>query len=139
MAARPKSTRWILARVIGTVGAALAMLQITHAHLRIEESGGGLVVIADQAPLGDILDQLSERLRINLKSNLPRDVSMSGHFSGTVDEIIRRLFDGYDFVTARRQQMDGVPTIQIIVIGRSNSRPVSTPSRGSPLNFDGLK
>jgi hypothetical protein len=134
-----RNTIGISVRLIGTAVAVLSTLQLAHAHLRIEESSGHLVVIADEAQLGEILDQLGERLRITLKSNLPRNVSMNGRFSGTLDEIVRRLFDGYDFVTARRRQLDGVPAIDIIVIGRSNLRPAPAPNQRKPPKFDGFK
>lgn len=112
--------------------------QSAQAQLSIEGDSRNLVVVANNVPLGEVLDQLGQKLRVNVKSNLPRDISMNGRFSGTLDDVLRRLFEGYDFVAARRQ-VDGSLAIEIIVLGRSNSRSSPAPSRRAPSSFDGLK
>jgi hypothetical protein len=73
-----------------------------------------LEVQAENASIGEILDALSAKFTLSYKlpPNLPR--SMTGDYSGTLNQVLARILDGNDYVVENSE--DG---IKVIVLGAS--------------------
>jgi hypothetical protein len=107
-------SRWRQVRSVGRAVVALGLLcalaGTSRAELRIEGDEAALRVIADQAPIGDVLAALRAKFRLRYRS-IDSDRQVSGTISGTLHRVVVRLLDGHDFVVQRSP--DGVEILQI--------------------------
>jgi hypothetical protein len=90
-----------------------------YSELLLDGSRDHLVVKADRMPLSQIFDALGEKFSVRLKSPIPPDIQLGGHFSGSLTYVIRRLLQSYDFVLAVGQGGD-IDSIVITVLGQKN-------------------
>jgi hypothetical protein len=73
----------------------------------------------ENASIAEILDALSAKFTLSYKlpPNLPR--SMTGDYSGTIDQVLARILDGNDYVVENSE--DGIKVIVLGVSGANNS------------------
>ncbi len=107
-------SRWGQVRRVGCAVVALVLLwafpNASRAELRIEGDEAALRVIADQAPLGDVLAALKAKFRLRYHT-VDSDRQVTGTISGTLHRVVVRLLDGHDFVVQR--SAEGVEILQV--------------------------
>jgi hypothetical protein len=91
-----------------------------YAGLVIEGTPDELIVDADQASLDDVIKALEARFNLRSTAAFGPNMRVSGHFSGSLNLIVRQLLRGYDFVLTTRQT-EGTKTLDIILLGTSAS------------------
>jgi hypothetical protein len=120
----------------------LSLAAPARAHLVVDGTVENLNVEATDELLSDIFKVLSIKLGVHVKSPLPLDTYRSGKFMGSLKTVIRRLLEGYDFVTVSRQE-DAKYFTDVIVIGRSREAPMGSPllpkQQAASPRFDGFK
>ena len=89
---------------LGTAAAASVRVQGDVAAVRIE---------ASQAPVRDVLDGLAANFGIRYRSSIALDDVRSGTYSGSLRQVLSRVLDGYNFVTAGAGS-----ALQIIILGK---------------------
>jgi hypothetical protein len=90
----------------------------------VEGTRDSLVVQVDQVLLSDVMEALGRKFD-RVKSSLSPDISVNGHFVGSLNFVIRRLLQGYDFVLAMRED-SGTERMDIILFGQSAAAGSST-------------
>ena len=90
----------------------------------IEGDEAALRVIADQAPVGDVLAALKAKFRLRYRA-VDSDRQVSGTISGTLHRVVVRLLDGHDFVVQR--SADGVDIVQIAPRGGARALRLGRP------------
>jgi hypothetical protein len=122
-------SRWWIARAGRRGVLALALLCAVsnpgRAEVLIEGDEAALRVIADQAPIGDVLAALKAKFRLRYRA-VDSDRQVSGTISGTLHRVVVRLLDGHDFVVQR--SADGVDIVQIAPSGGARAL-----RRGRPI------
>jgi len=115
-------------RVAGCAIIALGLLCVlpatSRAELRIEGNETALRVIADQAPVGEVLEALKAKFRLRYRA-IDSDRHVSGTISGTLHRVVVRLLDGHDFVVQRSAQ--GVEILQIAPRGGATAQRLGRP------------
>ena len=74
------------------------MIRPAHSRAEIEGTADKLVIQADQEPLSEIVELLSQKFGVRAKYMSPVEKQISGRFSGSLAAVLRNLFEGYDFV-----------------------------------------
>jgi hypothetical protein len=100
------------------LGLLCALPVTSRAELRVEGDETALRVIADHAPIGDVLAALKAKFRLRYKA-IGSDRHVSGTVSGTLHRVVVRLLDGHDFVVQR--SADGVEIIQLAPSGAAKA------------------
>lgn len=122
-------SRWWIAKAGRRGVLALALLCAVsnpgRAEVLIEGDEAALRVIADQAPIGDVLAALKAKFRLRYRA-VDSDRQVSGTISGTLHRVVVRLLDGHDFVVQR--SADGVDIVQIAPSGGARAL-----RRGRPI------
>ncbi len=122
-------SRWWIAKAGRRGVLALALLCVVsnpgRAEVLIEGDEAALRVIADQAPIGDVLAALKAKFRLRYRA-VDSDRQVSGTISGTLHRVVVRLLDGHDFVVQR--SADGVDIVQIAPSGGARAL-----RRGRPI------
>lgn len=122
-------SRWWIAKAGRRGVLALALLCAIwnpgRAEVLIEGDEAALRVIADQAPIGDVLAALKAKFRLRYRA-VDSDRQVSGTISGTLHRVVVRLLDGHDFVVQR--SADGVDIVQIAPSGGARAL-----RRGRPI------
>ena len=116
---------WVAGCAVIALGLLCAFAGTARAELRIEGDEAALRVIADQAPVGDVLAALKAKFRLRY-SAVDSDRLVSGTISGTLHRVVVRLLDGHDFVVQR--SADGVDIVQIAPSGGARAL-----RRGRPI------
>jgi hypothetical protein len=98
-----------------------------YSGLVIEGTEGKLFVDANDVALSDVFQSLERNFNLRLKAPINPDISINGHFAGSLSYIVRRLLKGYDFVLATRQ-VGGTETMDIIPLGHSAAPGLSAAS-----------
>lgn len=111
---RSGMSRWGQVRRVGCAVVALVLLcafaDASRAELRIDGDEAALRVIADQAPIGDVLAALKAKFRLRYRT-VDSDRQVTGTISGTLHRVVVRLLDGHDFVVQR--SAEGVEILQV--------------------------
>ena len=119
---------WGQVRVAGCVVIALGLLcarpDASRAELRIEGDETALRVIADQAPVSEILEALRAKFRLRYRA-VDSDRHVTGTISGTLHRVVVRLLDGHDFVVQRSAQ--GVEILQLAPRGGATGQRLGRP------------
>lgn len=132
----------------GTAAICVASLAIlpsvgpAYSRLLVEGAPESVIVEAEGVRLGEVLNALGSKFNVHLKPTPLADIGVTGRFAGSLNEVIRQLLVGYDFVLTK--QVDGgVTSTHVILLGRSNSTAAPSSLRqkqtpGSP-RLDGFK
>jgi hypothetical protein len=89
-----------------------------YSGLVVEGTESKLLVDVKDAALSDVFQALQRNFNLRLKAPINPDISINGHFAGSLSYVVKRLLQGYDFVLATRQ-VGGIETIVIIPLGHN--------------------
>jgi hypothetical protein len=111
-------------------------------RLLVEGTSDNIVIEAEGVRLGEVLNAMSSQFHVHLKPTPLADIGVTGRFAGSLNEVIKQLLAGYDFVVTK--QLDGsVTSTHVILLGRSKNTAVPSPLRPqqtpAPNRFDGFK
>jgi hypothetical protein len=117
--------------IVIQVVAATAMVFVVkcgYADVVVEGSPDHVVITADHAQLSDVIEALSKKFDVHLKSSVQLDSQTDGQFSGTLTYVLKRLLRSYDFAltTAR---VGRIEPPAIVIYGQRND----VKSRLSPV------
>src|SRR5262245_52149808 len=77
----------------------LAMLaQSVHAEVRIGGGADAMTVEARDAPVEEVLSRLRARFGLRYRNSASLDRRVNGTYHGSLEHVVRRLLEGYDFV-----------------------------------------
>ena len=111
-------------------------------RLLVEGTSDNIVIEAEGVRLAEVLNAMSSQFHVHLKPTPLAEAGVSGRFAGSLNEVIRQLLVGYDFVVTK-QQDGSVTSTHVILLGRSKSTAVPSPLRPNqtpgPNRFDGFK
>jgi hypothetical protein len=105
----------LCAVLVGTVS-----LQ-AQAETQVEGQPGALSIRATNAPIGEILDALGPGFKVKYRAAPETGRNLSGVYSGTLDQVLWRILDGYDYVIEAFD--DGT---QVVFVGLSSPPPTSS-------------
>jgi hypothetical protein len=91
-----------------------------RADVRVTGDVGSLRIDASQAQVAEVLSELGKGLNVRYKTSIALDRVIDGNYSGTLEQIVSRLLDGYNYWMRKR---DG--TIEITVVGIRGERAVA--------------
>jgi len=115
---------WVAGVAAIAFGLLCALAGPARAELRIEGDEAALRVIADDAPVMDVLAALKAKFRLRYRA-IESGRHISGTISGTLHRVVVRLLDGHDFVVQRAA--DGVEIVQIAPRGRATALRLGRP------------
>ena len=102
---------------------------------RCEVSVSGTVaaarIDAQQAPLSEVLRALGKNFKVRYDTFIAIDeVIISGTYSGALEEVLRRMLSGLNYVIKTREG-----TVEVIIVGfPSNAPPAPPASHASPAS-----
>jgi hypothetical protein len=116
-----------IARAAMGLGLALALTcaDAARAGVLIEGDETELRVIADKAPLGEVLAVLKAKYRLRYDGAINVSREVNGTVSGTLHRVVVQLLGGHDFVVRRSDE--GVEIIQASPHGMANAIPRARP------------
>lgn len=97
----------------------------------VQSSREGVRVTAEQAELSDVIGAINDRFHIRFSSSVPLSRQIDGQVSGTLNHVISRLLQSYDFVlsTSRTGEVEAV-----IIFGLKSSQARPSPSISRPVD-----
>ena len=88
-------------------------------EVSVKGTAAALRVEAQQAPLTKVLAALGESLGVRHSSLIALDdVTVGGTYSGTLEDVLRRLLNGLNYVITTREE-----AIEIVIVGRPGEPP----------------
>lgn len=106
-----------------TFAALLLMMTLAPAaaaKIEIKGPADAMQLLAEDASLSEVLAALAARFNLNYEPTPELDQQVDGTYSGTVQQVLVRILDGYDYVA--NFSSDG---IEVKVWGRSQTIPYS--------------
>ena len=91
------------------------------AAVRVDVQPGGVVVNASNATVAEILTALRETGYLHYRTPVDLSRTVSGTFKGTLQRVVSRLLDGYNFTL---QVSDN--RIEAVIIGLAGAMPTTT-------------
>jgi hypothetical protein len=70
----------------------------TAAKIEADGQSDALRLTAEDVSINEVLAALSTKLNLTYSSELPLDRTVAGTYSGTLQQVIRCILDGYDYV-----------------------------------------
>jgi hypothetical protein len=106
--------------------------QSVRAEVRIAGREDAVQVEARDAPVEEVLSGLRASFGLQYRSGTSLDRRVSGTYEGSLQRVVRRLLEGYDFVL---KSEDGA--VEVVVVGagkpgEARPAPASTPASVPP-------
>ena len=92
--------------------AALLHAQSVRAEIRIAGGADAVQVEARDAPVEEVLSGLRARFGLQYRNAASLDRRVSGTYEGSLQRVVRRLLEGYDFVLKSESG-----TVEVVVVG----------------------
>jgi hypothetical protein len=103
-----------------------------HSEVRVQGSAAAVRIDAHEAPLPEVLGALGTSLGVRYTSLIALDeVVIAGTYSGPLDDVLRRMLKGFNYVIKSRDE-----TLEVIIVGRPGNPPPPAANRepASPAN-----
>lgn len=97
-----------------------AGVSTSRADVDVAGTASDLRVTTSQDRAAEVLAVLATRFSVKYRAAVPLDHTLSGTYSGSLEQVLSRLLEGYNYVTKH----DG-GTIEVIVFGKNGERPVA--------------
>jgi hypothetical protein len=115
-------------------GALLLLLQGgAWAETKVEGTAEALRLETSDSPIQEVLASLHDALKLEYRTSVQLDQSISGTYRGSLQRVLSRVLDGYDFVLKNSSEK-----IELVVLGRKGSGGPSQPSGDPVVNPDQL-
>jgi hypothetical protein len=100
-----------------------------QAGVSVEGTAAALRVTAEQAPLSEVMDAIERSLGVRHSSLIALDDrAFGGTYSGTLEDVLRRLLVGLSYMITTR---DGA--IEVVILGRAGAIPSPSMEKAPPL------
>ena len=105
-------------------GAFLCGLTPTLARAEVQVEGTLAVVriTTSQATISDVLAAVTKTFNVKSRMAIPLEPTASASYSGSFEQVISRLLNGYNYVIKRERG-----TTEIIVLGEHGAFPIAPP------------
>ncbi len=113
--------RWLIAAVIASGIVATVLLLTSRdasAKTMVERDSDAVSVTAENAPIGEVLAELSAKFGLIYTPTPGLDRTVGGTYSGTLQQVLARVLDGCDYVVSYSGDK-----IELKILGRSDSIP----------------
>jgi len=116
-------------------GAFLCGLTPTLARAEVQVEGTLAVVriTTSQATISDVLAAVTKTFNVKSRMAIPLEPTASASYSGSFEQVISRLLNGYNYVIKREQG-----TTEIIVLGEHGAFPIAPPPPSSRRQARGI-
>jgi hypothetical protein len=94
------------------VALSIGCATIAGAEVRLRGTSAAIQVTTSQDKVADVLAAVSARFNLKLETFVPLDADARRSYAGSLEEVISRLLEGYNYVVAVR---DG--STEIMVFG----------------------
>ena len=81
-------------------------------EVRVQGNVKSLRIDVSQSQIAEALSELGKGMNVHYKTSIALDRVIDGSYSGTLEQIVSRLLDGYSYWIKRRDT-----TIEIVVVG----------------------
>ncbi len=107
----------------------IVTLSDASAKTKVEGALDAVSLTADNAPIGEVLAELSAKFGLIYTPTLGLDGTVGGTYSGTLQQVLARILDGCDYVVSYSGDK-----IELEILGRSGStaHPSDNPSPTAP-------
>lgn len=137
---------FLLAQASAFCGSAAADPQSPDSGLTYDSADGEIIVEANGATLGEILDRLfTERgILVDWRDQSVADKVIQGSFKGSIDEVAQRLLAGVNYIAISASSDGDVHITRLVIFGGASStwtapqRPVAARARANPLAIPGV-
>jgi hypothetical protein len=90
-----------------------------RSEVSVEGTAAALRVKAEQAPLSEVLGALETRLGVRHSALIALDgVTVGGTYSGTLEDVLRRLLAGFNYVIKTQEA-----AVEVVIVGRPGNAP----------------
>jgi hypothetical protein len=121
-----------MAFILPTVAALLTMLaEPVSARVKVEGLSDDMSVSAEAASVREVLAALSARYNLAYEPSPELDRSFGGRYSGTLQQVLRRVLEGYDFII--KSSPDSIE-LRILWLSRTAARSIPIPDPVAPAN-----
>ena len=102
-----------------------------RAEVHVEGSPAVVRVTTSKDAISDVLSAIAATFNVRYRSTIPLDAVASANYSGSFEQVISRLLDGYNYVIKKDQE-----SIEIVVFGRRGNvsipfpPPAANPAKG---------
>jgi hypothetical protein len=117
---RAKSVRTSIFATIVTGWIVLAGPSIAAIELHVDGSPDAVILRAKQAELSEVLDALTERFGVHVRSPVSPGNPIDGTFAGPLSSVIARLLSAYNYAIVPRKTT-GRSGLDIILVGKKSA------------------
>jgi hypothetical protein len=103
------------------------------AETKVQGTAEALRLETSDSPLQEVLASLRDALKLEYRTSIQLDQSITGTYQGSLQRVLTRVLDGYDFVLKNSSEK-----IELVVLGRKGSGGPSQPSGDPVVNTDQL-
>jgi hypothetical protein len=137
---------FLLAQAAALCGSGAAYPQSPDSELTYDSADGEIIVEANGATLGEILDRLfTERgTLVDWRDQGVADKVIEGSFKGPLDEVTQRLLAGVNYIAISASSDGEVRITRLVIFGGASSagtappRPVAARARANPPTSPGV-
>ena len=110
--------------------ACLSALSTTQADAEVAIDGGRdeMQVRVENDTVGHVLEALGQNGNLHSRSATPLNKVIDGSFSGSLEHVLLRILDGYNFVIRRNPQ-----GVEVFVFGESGAAPIAPAPAAGPI------
>lgn len=88
-----------------------------RAEVRVQGDAAALRVDASKSHVAEVLSALGPALHVRVKTPIALDKAINGTYVGSLQQVLSRVLDGYNYVIKRRDA-----AIEVVVIGTRGNR-----------------
>jgi hypothetical protein len=115
------------------VGALAACVAIAPAPLfaapKVSGSSQAVKIDAQNSSIKDVLSALGQKLNLQFQSSANLDKQLTGTYRGSLQRVVCRLLEGYNFIIRTNQGQ-----LEVTVLGTQNGPAVSVPSNTTTVS-----
>jgi hypothetical protein len=114
------------------VPAAISCSAPAHCEVSVQGSAAAVRIEAHEARLPEVLGALGTSLGVRYTSLIALDeVVIAGTYSGTLDDVLRRMLKGFNYIIRSRDE-----SVEVVIVGRPGNPlpPAANREPASPAN-----
>jgi hypothetical protein len=98
-----------------------------HAEVRVNGDATALRIDASQSQVAEVLSALGPTLHVRVAAWVALDKRINGSFAGSLDQVLSRVLEGYNYVVKR-----GKAETEVIVVGARGRAIAAEPLKPPP-------
>jgi hypothetical protein len=97
------------------------------AETKVEGTAEALRIETSDTPIQEVLASLRDAFKFEYRTSVPLDQPISGAYQGSLQRVLSRILDGYDFILKKSSGK-----IELIILGRKGFSDPSQPIAPGP-------